>query len=198
MKKPKYKKGDFIKSNSPPERSGFIKYILENVVCITPDTRYTDTVYVVTTRKGKREFIGEKEIIRKLPILRDSRGRFSKKEVIYRNGVGFIEKDCTCYNCEKCEKQMRAYYEKTGELKKSKPKTWADLAAEKQKEWKEDFKRETGLDPDIYLSKSTEDKKPSERMGELFDENKYQAESIEIKLINAITQYLDECWEKGK
>lgn len=195
MKKPKYKKGDFIKSNSPPERSGFIKYILENMVCITPDTRYTDTVYAVTTRKGKREFIGEKEIIRKLPILRDSRGRFSKKEVIYRNGVGFIEKDCTCYNCEKCEKYMRDYYEKTGELKPKMGKNWGKIKDS------EGNYHEFGQKPyDEFGSRvKTEEKKPSDRLNEILKETAEKVPGDEtFGIWHSINRYLDECWEKGK
>lgn len=93
------------------------------------------------------------------------------------------KKDCSCFNCNKCVEQMRAYYEKTGEL------------AKKQKE-------EFGQKPydDFGSRLKVEEKKPSERILEILSNTSFTKDGYTISNRDfvALCQYLDEQWEKGK
>lgn len=104
MKKPDYKIGDYVEFKyNGYLKKGWVEQVvkLENI---------SSDMFVLKTKSGKTYYVADGiigdsfKIIRKLPILRDKNGRFCKK-------------DCSCFNCNQCAEQMRAYYEKTGELK---------------------------------------------------------------------------------
>lgn len=212
MKKPEYKIGDYVEFNKFEEKlRGFIRSVVESY----------GLYYHVSTRGGDICAVYEKDIIRKLPILRDSRGRFSKKKLSVSiknyqmvNGKPKLIQssgDCTCFNCEKCVEQMRAYYEKTGELKPKMGKNWGKIKdAEgnfhefgEQKPYDEFGSRvyitdAAGNIPTINGDITYGNKKPSERISELFKKNRVTGSSDELAWCRAIGDYLDEQFEKGK
>lgn len=192
MKKPQYKIGDYVEfKHDSGNKKGFIKMIYGYG---------QDISYCVKTRAGYEYFIIRNEIIRKLPILRDKNGRFVK-----------MGTDCSCFNCDKCAEQMRAYYEKTGELKPKMGKNWGKIKdAEgnfhefgEQKPYDEFGSRvyitdAAGNIPTINGDITYGNKKPSERISELFKKNRVTGSSDELAWCRAIGDYLDEQFEKGK
>lgn len=164
MKKPEYKVGDYVEFKTHfGLKRGFIKAIGGPFITVTTrkGSVYTFTLDIDADTSN---------IFRKLPINRDKNGRFASKK-----------KDCSCFNCDKCAEQMRAYYEKTGEL------------AKKQKE-------EFGQKPydDFGSRLKVEEKKPSDRIDELFEENRMGLKDFNLKGLQAIADYLDEQFEKNK
>lgn len=192
MKKPQYKIGDYVEFeyNFGHNKKGFIE-----LECYP-------NFYRIVTRSGKSYHCFGEEIIRKLPILRDKNGRFVGKTKITKVDISEIRfqvndkpSTCSCFNCDKCAEQMRAYYEKTGELKPKMGKNWGKIKDS------EGNYHEFGeqMPYDSFGSRvKTEEKKPSERISELFKKNRVTGASDALAWCRAIGDYLDEQFEKGK
>ena len=118
------------------------------------------------------------------------------------------KKDCTCFNCDKCAEQMRAYYERTGELKPgnvTKGPVKNNTGGGKIKETiSADYKvrlfHECGIKFEDWETTipRTEEKKPSDRIDEIYRKIEPMFSDRRIAMIAAIGDYLDECWEKGR
>jgi len=194
MKKPDYKIGDYVEFKyNGYLKKGWVEQVvkLENI---------SSDMFVLKTKSGKTYYVADGiigdsfKIIRKLPILRDKNGRFCKK-------------DCSCFNCNQCAEQMRAYYEKTGELKPSNvtkgPVNNSTGGGKTTETVTEDYMYtlEFGQMPyDEFGSRvKTEEKKPSDRLNEILKETAEKVPGDEtFGIWHSINRYLDECWEKGK
>lgn len=136
MKNPQYKIGDYVEFMGPYNTlmKGFIYEFLHAIMG-------GEDYATIRMRNGKHEYVRKNKIIRKLPILRDNNGRFTSKDKLdyskylkdWRDSLNkrmdeaLFEKSCSCFNCDKCAEQMRAYYEKTGELKPKMGKNWGKI-----------------------------------------------------------------------
>ena len=133
-----YKIGDYVEFKYNGElKKGFVNNFCEEQ--IGKNISYCPAVFIIKTKSGKTYCVADGiigdcfRVIRKLPILRDNNGRFTSKDKLdyskylkdWRDSLNkrmdeaLFEKSCSCFNCDKCAEQMRAYYEKTGELKPS-------------------------------------------------------------------------------
>ena len=192
--KPQYKIGDYVEFEaldsiaSKTKHKGFIQDGWFGVVV---------TCYVVKNRKNKLFYVNEKDIIRKLPINRDKNGRFVSKVKVTKVDIKEIKfqvndekKDCACYNCPKCEAEMREHYKKTGDLN-----TYGNAPIGSTYDPNTDITKpydEFGSRPKV------EEKKPSERIQEIYTEIRSNWNSPSMTWCRSIERYLDEQFEKAK
>ena len=188
MKSKKYKIGDYVQFEGvyPGDDDENVCWRLINGFI---RARLEDGFFEIRTRSGMFYDVPECSIWSKLPILRDKNGRFRRQHVSKKDERDFVEslekmrigieaykrniadKDCSCFNCDKCAEQMRAYYEKTGELDDRKPY-------------------------DEFGSRVKE-KKPSERILYALNSSINPAD-LNYILITEIIACLDEQFEKAK
>lgn len=222
----KYTTLDDVARKTRSIKRGFIRSIsLIDTINNSEGKLSTICAYFILTRKGNSFAVLEEDIIRKLPINRDKNGRFTnmssldneidlsyhsgliehkkvlkRADEIEKQAIKWHEKDCTCYNCPKCEAEMREYYKKTGELKRG--IGYMPKALNKAKALiDENFKlTEDAAKPyDEFGSRpKVEEKKPSDRIVELYIKDKSEYDNKQSKWINNIMKYLDEQFEKGK
>lgn len=120
---------------------------------------------------------------------------FTELDII---GKTVPQKICSCFNCDKCAEQMRAYYKRTGELE---PKTERKTCSYCNYQYGgiDDGSHEVVCP--TFLKTKTEEKKPSERIEELVFtlETRDEKERLLVARIMAIFgKVLDEQFEKGK